>query len=136
MLALLQPGLSAVINADLRLSGRQEASLLTGDVTVEKITYAPTSDVGSILTRAAPSAQTESAASPLLGNMKLDVRVRTTSGLIVQSAMAENLDLDANLRIHGTAAQPGALGPGRDHVGAAVVLRFNLQSERRNGVLF
>ncbi len=109
VLALLQPGLSAVVDANLHLSGRQQASLLSGDVTVDKITYAPTSDVGSILARANPAAQTGTP-SPLLNNMKLDVQVRTSPGLIVQSAMAENLDFDANLRVHGTAAQPGAQG--------------------------
>ena len=110
VLALLQPGLSAVIDANLRLSSRKQSSLLTGDVTIDKITYAPTSDVGSILARAAPAAQTATAPSPLLDNLKLDVQVRTSPGIIVQSAMAENLDIDANLRVHGTAAQPGALG--------------------------
>jgi len=109
VLALLQPGLSSVIDSNLRLSGRQQASLLTGDVTVEKITYAPTSDLGSILSRATPQAQTGSSSS-FLNNMKLDVQVRTSPSLIVQSAVAENLTLAANLRVRGAAAQPGAQG--------------------------
>jgi translocation and assembly module TamB len=45
-----------------------------------------------------------------MDNLKLDVQVRTASGVIVQSAMAENLDIDANLHVRGTASQPGALG--------------------------
>jgi translocation and assembly module TamB len=54
--------------------------------------------------------QAASAPSPLLENMKLDVRVRTSSGMAVQASLAENLQADADLRIRGTAAQPGVLG--------------------------
>src|SRR5262249_41962424 len=50
------------------------------------------------------------AASPLLDNMKLDVQVRTSSAMSVQASMAQNLQADANLRIGGTASQPGMLG--------------------------
>jgi translocation and assembly module TamB len=42
--------------------------------------------------------------------MRLDLRVRSSSALAVQSSIAQNLQLDANLRIRGTAAQPGILG--------------------------
>ena len=42
--------------------------------------------------------------------MKLDIQVRSSSALAVQASLAENLQLDANLRIRGTAAHPGVLG--------------------------
>jgi translocation and assembly module TamB len=42
--------------------------------------------------------------------MKLDTQVRTSSSLGVQAAVARNLQADANLRIRGTASQPGMLG--------------------------
>jgi translocation and assembly module TamB len=54
----------------------------------------------------------ESSASPqpLLDNMKLDVRVVTSSAMRVQASLAENLQTDANLQVRGTASLPSVLG--------------------------
>ncbi len=106
----LQPGVSGVADANVQLTGGTETSAVTGTVTIDQITYAPTSDFGSILLRAAPPVQNASEPSPLLDNMKLDVQVRSSPSLIVQSALAQNLQLDANLQVRGTASQPGILG--------------------------
>jgi translocation and assembly module TamB len=46
----------------------------------------------------------------LLDHMRLDIHVRTSSATAVQAAMAENLQVDADLRIRGTAARPGVIG--------------------------
>jgi translocation and assembly module TamB len=106
----LQEGVSAVANADIRLSGTTERSLVSGTVTVDTISYRPQSDIGSILSRAAPRVEAPSAPSPLLDNMRLDVRVRTSPALAVQASLAQNLQADADLRIRGTITQPGVLG--------------------------
>jgi len=106
----LQPGVSAVADANIQLTGGTQASMLTGSVTIDQITYAPTSDFGSILSRAAPPVESPSEPSPLLDNMKLDLQVRTSPSLAVLSAMAENLSLDTNLQVRGTASRPGVLG--------------------------
>ena len=106
----LQPGVSAIADADLRLTGRRDATVLSGTVTIDQITYAPESDFGAILSRAAPPVQAPATPSPILDNMKLDVQVRTSSATAVQASVAQNLQVDANLRIQGTAAQPGVLG--------------------------
>jgi translocation and assembly module TamB len=42
--------------------------------------------------------------------MKLDINVRTSSAMLVQASLAQNLQANADLRIRGTAAQPGAVG--------------------------
>jgi translocation and assembly module TamB len=106
----LQPGVSAVADADLRLSGRPDSSVVSGAVTINQITYAPQSDIGAILSRAAPAVQSLTSPSLLLDNMKLDVQVRTSSSTVVRAAVAQSLQMDANLRIQGTASQPGVTG--------------------------
>jgi translocation and assembly module TamB len=105
----LQPGVSVVADANVRLSGTSDTSVLSGTVTVDRVTYAPRTDFGAALTRAAPPVQS-AAPSPLLDNMKLDLQVRTSDATAVQTSLAENLQIDANLRIRGTASNPGALG--------------------------
>jgi translocation and assembly module TamB len=106
----LQPGLSVVADANIQLTGATHASMAAGTVIVHQITYARTSDLGSILSRATPPVQNAGEPSPLLDNMKLDIQVRTSPGLEVQTAMTEDLSLDSNLQIRGTATRPGVLG--------------------------
>jgi translocation and assembly module TamB len=105
----LQPGVSAITDADLRLTGRVDASLLSGTVTIDQVSYAPESDLGAILSRA-PPVQSPNTPSPFLDNLKLDVQVRTSSATSVLASGAQNLQADANLHILGTASQPGVLG--------------------------
>jgi translocation and assembly module TamB len=105
----VQVGVSAVADADLHLTGKLSGSVLSGNITIDQVNYAPESDFGAILARAAPPVQA-SPPSPLLDRMKLDVQVRTSSATAVQASMAQNIQVDANLRIQGTASQPGVLG--------------------------
>ncbi|HEX4595269.1 MAG TPA: translocation/assembly module TamB domain-containing protein [Bryobacteraceae bacterium] len=105
----LQPGVSVVTDANVRLAGTTDTSVLSGTVTIDRVTYAPRTDLGSVLTRAAPPVQS-AAPSPLLDNMKLDLQIRTSDATAVQTSLAENLQADANLRVRGTASNPGVLG--------------------------
>jgi translocation and assembly module TamB len=42
--------------------------------------------------------------------MRLDVRVRTTAATTVQASLAENIQVDTDIRVRGTAAAPGVQG--------------------------
>jgi translocation and assembly module TamB len=106
----VEQGLSLVVDTNVQLTGGAKASVASGSVTVDEITYAPTSDFGSILTKTAPPVANATQPSPLLDNMKLDVQLRTSASLMVQAQMAENLSLDGNLQLRGTASHPGVLG--------------------------
>ena len=105
-----QQGVSIVASAFLNVTGTTQASLASGTVNINRITYAPQSDMGSILTRSAPPVQAPAAPNPLLDNMPLDIRVRTSAATAVQASVAQNVQLDADIRVRGTAARPGVLG--------------------------
>ena len=106
----VEQGVSVTASTALRLTGTLQGSVISGDVTIDKVSYAPQSDIGSLLSRTAPPVQTPTTPSPLLDNMKLDIRVRTSPALAVQAALAQNLQLDADLRVRGTASEPAVLG--------------------------
>jgi translocation and assembly module TamB len=106
----VQQGLGVVASANISLSGTTDNSTVSGAVTVEQVSYAAKTDLGSILSLAAPPVQAPSTPSPLFQNMRLDVRVRSSSALGVQSSLAQNLQLTADLRVRGSAAYPGILG--------------------------
>jgi translocation and assembly module TamB len=107
---MIQQGVSVVASANIKLAGTPESNSLSGTVTVEQISYASQTDLGSMLSLAAPPVDTPSTPSPLLENMRLDIRVRSSSALAVQSSVAQNVQLTSDLRIRGTAAHPGVLG--------------------------
>jgi translocation and assembly module TamB len=106
----VQQGVSVVVDGDIRLAGVENASQISGTATIVRVAYAPRTDLGSFLTRAAPPVQAPSAPSPLLDNMKLDIRVLTSDALLVQASLAQSLQGQADLRIRGTAAHPGIVG--------------------------
>jgi translocation and assembly module TamB len=106
----VQEGVSINADADIHLTGTTDSSVLSGTATIDQLTYSTRSDIGSILTRAAPPVQSPTTPSPFLDNMKLDIRVRTSTSLAVQAALAQNLQADADLRVRGTASLPGVLG--------------------------
>ncbi len=106
----LREGASVGLDANINLTGTSEASSVSGTVTINRVTYAPQSDFGSMLSRAAPPTESPREPSPLLENMKLDIRVRTSAATAVRTSLADKLQADVDLRIRGTASQPGVLG--------------------------
>lgn len=107
---LVNEGASLRAGGTVDLTGTTQSSLVSGTITINQVIYSPQTDIGSLLTRAAPGIQAAAAPSPLLGKMRLDLRVRSSSALTVQASLAENLQIDADLRVRGTAANPGVLG--------------------------
>ena len=103
-------GASTVADANVKLTGNTDNSTLSGTVTIARISFNPRSDFGAMLSSAATPVQTPAAPSPLLENMHLQVQVQTAPDVALQTALAQNVQLVANLRVRGTAATPGVLG--------------------------
>ncbi len=106
----VQQGISLVGGANVQLAGTSRSSVVSGTATINKITYNPQTDIGSLLSRAQPSVESATAPGQLLENMRLDLRVRTSSSLAVQADIAEGLSATADLKVQGTALRPSVLG--------------------------
>jgi translocation and assembly module TamB len=105
-----QAGVSAVANVNASLTGNSENSLLTGRVTLQSVGFTSRTDFGSVLTQASAPAETPSAPQGFVAGMRLNVSIRLASGAIVQTALAENVEAEADLTLRGTLANPGMLG--------------------------
>jgi len=102
-------GASVVTDLNLNLQGSNQRSTLSGDVTIQQVTYAPESDLGSMLYKvSAPTAS--STPSPFLSNMRLNVRIRTATSAIFRTTLAQTIRATADLRLRGTAESPGMIG--------------------------
>ncbi len=106
----VQEGVRVVVAADVNLAGNTARSTASGTVTLQELDYAPHSDLGSMLQRAEPPVQNSATPSPLLDNMKLDLRVRTSPATLIRASLAQNLQVDCDLRVRGSASQPAVLG--------------------------
>jgi len=102
-------GVSVVANANVKLTGTNESSLLAGTVNISSVKFNPQTDFGSILSSASPPTETDTTGG-LLSGMKLNLDVRTAPGASFQTSVAENLQAQVNLSIRGTAVNPGAIG--------------------------
>jgi translocation and assembly module TamB len=103
-------GVSIVTDGNVHLTGTAAGSFLSGTATITRITYSPQTDIGSLLALSTPPATSSSGGSTILDTMRLDIRVRTSDALAVQTSLAENLQANSDLRVRGTAASPGVLG--------------------------
>jgi translocation and assembly module TamB len=101
---------SVTTSANLALTGNSRHLLLAGSVSVQRIAYSSSSDIGSLLYSASapPSSTTEP--SSLLASVRLDVHVVTASDVRVVTNYVEKLNLTGSLAVRGTAAKPGVTG--------------------------
>ncbi len=102
--------ISLTTSSDITLAGNANRSVLNGAVTVQRIAYSSSSDVGSILTSASAPPSVPSAPSPFLSGMRLDVRIMTAPDLRVITTYTQKLSLTSTLNLRGTAQDPGMLG--------------------------
>ncbi|HEX5230560.1 MAG TPA: translocation/assembly module TamB domain-containing protein [Bryobacteraceae bacterium] len=107
---MVQQGMGVVASANMTLAGTTANSSLSGTVTIDQISYTSKTDLGSVLALAAPPVPTPTTSSALLENMRIDIRIRSSSALAVQSSLAQNVTITTDLRVRGTAANPGVLG--------------------------
>lgn len=101
-------GTSSLLNANLNLTGTTQHSLLSGYVVVTRASFNPRFDLvsalGMVRTPRTPIT------SPLLHNLQVDVRVTSAPELRFELSQARDLQVEANLRLRGTAARPAVLG--------------------------
>ncbi len=101
-------GTSSVLNAELSLTGSTRRALLAGDVIVTRVRFDRRFDLASAL----GFARVPTARSPgqLMSNLALDVRVVSSPDLRFEFSQARNVQMEASLRLRGTAARPALLG--------------------------
>ena len=103
-------GVSTVADAGLTWTGTTQRSLMSGSVTILRTGFNPNTDFGSILARSAEPVRTPAEQTGLLGGMHFDIQVETSPDVSFQSALAQQLQAEANLRVRGTPSSPAVLG--------------------------
>ena len=103
-------GVSTVADAVLNLTGSMDRSNLDGAITIVRTGFNPQSDFSSLLGRSAQPVETPAARTGLLGGLNFDIQINTAPDVQFQSALTEDVQMEANLRLRGTFSNPALLG--------------------------
>ena len=103
-------GISVTANSGLRLTGTSKSSLLSGTVTVSRVSFNPSTDVGNLLTRGSTPVPAATNQSEFLTGLQLDVRVESASDLQLSTTLSQDVEAEIDLRVRGTPDRPLVLG--------------------------
>ncbi len=102
-------GMSWLTAGSLRLTGTTDGGLLSGRVTVERVTLASGLEVAGSLFSTKEGISGPSTSSPFLRNLQFDIQAVSTPDARMQWPGAE-LEAEADLRVRGTWEHPIILG--------------------------
>src|SRR5712692_3889976 len=102
-------GMSWLVRGSLRLTGIPAAGLLSGRVTIERVTLTQGIEVAGLLVSAKQGISGPTTSSPYLRNLQFDVEALSAPDARMEWPGAQ-LQADANLRVRGTWEHPILLG--------------------------
>ncbi|HWY49042.1 MAG TPA: translocation/assembly module TamB domain-containing protein [Bryobacteraceae bacterium] len=103
-------GLSVTMSGDVSLIGTSESSVLAGTVTVDRASFNPRTDVGSLLAATDKPVSLAAAPNQYLRGVQFDINIVSSRSLEVQTSLTRNIQAEADLRLRGTPELPMVLG--------------------------
>src|SRR5260370_7607628 len=97
--------MSWLLGGSLRLTGTPEAGLLSGRVTIDRVTLTQGIEVASLLVSAKEGISSPTTSSPYLRNLQFDVEALSAPDARMECPGAQ-LQADANLRLRRTCDHP------------------------------
>ncbi len=102
-------GVRAILASNLALTGNTQASVLSGQVRIGRVSFTPDFDLTTFLGQFKSDSVDAGTPGSLTQTMKLDIAVQSTSEMNLVSSQV-SIRGSANLRVAGTAAAPVILG--------------------------
>lgn len=102
-------GLSWLAGGKLQLAGSSKASLLSGNIQVQRLLFSQGVDVASFFAAASETAPGPPSTSPFLRNLSFDVEGQAAPGAQIQWTDAQ-IGIDGSVRLRGTWDRPILLG--------------------------
>jgi translocation and assembly module TamB len=103
-------GVSTVADAKLNWTGTLQRSLVSGAITILRTGFNARTDLGSVLAKSAEPVRTPATRTGLLGGLNFDIQIETSPDVLVQSALAQQIQAEASLRLRGSPSNPVLLG--------------------------
>jgi translocation and assembly module TamB len=103
-------GASLTMDGSLDLTGTSKSSIVSGTLTVNKASFNPSTDIGTLLSQAARPSVTPPQSNEYFAGLQLDVHVQSALNLEIQTSLARGLQGQADLHVTGTPQRPVLLG--------------------------
>jgi translocation and assembly module TamB len=104
-------GVSTVADSKLTWTGTLQRSLASGTITILRTGFNARTDLGSVLAKSAEPVRSPAATrTGLLGGLNFDIQIETSPDVLVQSALAQQIQAEASLRLRGSPSNPVLLG--------------------------
>lgn len=102
-------GVRALLGTTLSLSGTPQASMVTGQIKIDTISFTPDFDLNTFMGQFGDTSSAPASNGGLADNMRLNIALQSTSQMNLHSSQV-SISGNANLHIVGTAANPVVLG--------------------------
>jgi translocation and assembly module TamB len=103
-------GASLTMDGSLDLTGTSKSSIVSGTLTVNKASFNPSTDIGTLLSQAARPSVTPPQSNDYFAGLQFDVHVQSALNLEIQTSLAHGLQGQADLHVTGTPQRPVLLG--------------------------
>jgi translocation and assembly module TamB len=103
-------GISVTGNSTLRLTGTSASSLLSGTITVTKVTLNPNTDLGSLIAASSAPTPMPVGKQDFASGLQLDIHVESAANMQVNTSLSENIEAEIDLRLRGKPSYPSLLG--------------------------
>lgn len=103
-------GISVTTNADLRLTGSSQNSILSGTATVSRIIFNPNTDVGNVLAAFDATAAAPANTNEFVNGLHLDVAIQSAPNLQLSTELSRDVEAEIEIRLRGTPDHPVLLG--------------------------
>ncbi|MCP5115533.1 MAG: hypothetical protein GY953_32300, partial [bacterium] len=103
-------GVSTVFDASLDFTGTSTRSLLSGEVSVTRAAFNPSTDLGSMLAETASPMPPAEITNPFLRGMGFDIKVVTAGGAEFMTSLTRDIEMEADLVLRGGPARPVVIG--------------------------
>jgi translocation and assembly module TamB len=103
-------GVSVTANADLRLTGSSQSSILSGTATLSRVVFNPNTDVGNLLAAFGTPALAPASTNDFVAGLHLDVAIESAPNLQLNTALSRDVEAEIDVRLRGTPDHPVLLG--------------------------
>ncbi|HSU58334.1 MAG TPA: translocation/assembly module TamB domain-containing protein [Bryobacteraceae bacterium] len=103
-------GISLTANADLRLTGSSQSSILSGTATVSRVVFNPNTDVGNLLAAFEATAAAPVNTNDFVNGLHLDVSIQSAPNLQLSTELSRDVEAEIEIRLRGTPDHPLLLG--------------------------
>ncbi|HMF75737.1 MAG TPA: translocation/assembly module TamB domain-containing protein, partial [Bryobacteraceae bacterium] len=102
--------ISVTASSSLRLSGTSTSSILSGTLTVSRVVFNPSTDVGNLLASFGGGAVAPAGDNQFLTGLHLDIAIESAPNLQLSTALSRDVQAEIGLRLRGTPDHPVLLG--------------------------